>query len=269
MIGNDSKIIDINFSSSSMRSCYFSIVDKQTYIIYIMWIFINTTTIVLSVFFLKKIYNNVKKQMKLRLVQPLPIFYQKNMHLANPLQTKPQDNQESTKDYNVYRLKCLSSADFIQDNLNDSFVKVNLNNSYSFNRTNTLEKSHAFYFKIDRKKYQSSFSINLSRPLSSLRTKSRLIIDLRKKILQSLKIQFIVIGLFVTCLGPLFLVIVIDFNFKSFTNDIYRWLCLIAFTAPCVTPLCYFTVLVPSANKYCLCCFKIFRTGILYLFYFS
>ena len=268
MIGNDSSDIKTNFSGSSMRACFFAIEEKQTYMLYLMWIFINSVTIVLSIFFLKKIFKDINKQMKLRVIQQLPNFYQKNMHLANRL-LKPQHNSELNKDYKIYRLKCLTYADLIQDDLNNNFVKLNLKNSYSFNRANTIEKRpHIVYFKIDRKKYQSSLSINLSHPLSPKnKSKSRLV-DLKKKFLQNIKIQFIVIGLFVTCLGPLFLVIAIDFNFKSFPNNIYRCLCLIAFTAPCVTPLCYFTLLIPSANKYCLFCFKIFRTGIFYFCFY-
>lgn len=264
MIGNDSNELNYNFSSNSMRTCFFAISDKQTYILYLMWIFVNTITIALSLIFLRKIYHDISKQMKLKLIQPLPVFYQNNMSLAS-LSSTPASSHHPVVDYKIYRLKCLTYADLIQNNENNNIVKVNLNNSYSFNQPSQKEnKPHFFYFKIDRKKNQSSLSINISRPLNSGRTNSKIkcrLTDLRKKFLQNIKIQFNVIGLFVACLGPLFLVIAIDFSLKLIPANVYRCLCLVAFAAPCIAPLFYMTILIPATNKYCIFCLKIFRTG--------
>lgn len=76
-----------------------------------------------------------------------------------------------------------------------------------------------------------------------------------KLILQRIRIQSLVIKLFIICWLPLFLTVAIDIQFKVSTN-VYRYLILLAFSNSSLTPYCYLTILIPRINKYCLPCLR-------------
>lgn len=80
--------------------------------------------------------------------------------------------------------------------------------------------------------------------------------DFVKLILQRIKIQFLVIKLFIVCWIPLFFTVLIDTQFKV-SPTIYRYLILIAFSNSSITPYCYLTILIPKINKYCLPCLRV------------
>ncbi len=79
--------------------------------------------------------------------------------------------------------------------------------------------------------------------------------DFVKLILQRIKIQCIVIKLFIICWMPLFFTVLIDTQFKVSPN-VYRYLILIAFSNSSLTPYCYMTILIPQINKYCMPCMR-------------
>jgi hypothetical protein len=75
--------------------------------------------------------------------------------------------------------------------------------------------------------------------------------DFIKQLQQRIKLQFIVIELFIICWLPLFITVAVDAKFEV-SPTVYRYLTMLAFANSSLTPYCYLTILVPACNKYCL-----------------
>lgn len=93
----------------------------------------------------------------------------------------------------------------------------------------------------------------IQQPLAAPTPKRRF--NFVKLILQRIRIQSLVIKLFIICWLPLFLTVAIDIQFKVSTS-VYRYLILLAFSNSSLTPYCYLTILIPRINKYCLPCLR-------------
>jgi hypothetical protein len=227
-----------------MRNCFFKIGDQETYILYMTWILINSFFVCFSLIYLRKIYLNMCriKYNRLKLFQKVPIHYKNNLNLINQEKNSSSNNNKNNL---VFKLKCQSNSSKIQESFRNKVVQFTLNNKDVKN----------LYLKIDNKTNQNYFNIKISKRKHK---KKRKRYDFLKQIMQHIKIQFSVILLFIFSLIPLFLILAIDTNFKIISIDVYRLVCLIACSMPCLTPYCYLTVLIPVSNKYC-CSF--FKTG--------
>ena len=224
-----------------MRNCFFKIGDQETYILYMTWTLINSTFVCFSLIYLRKIYLSMCriKYNRLRLFQKVSIHYKNNLNLIN-------QEKNNNKNNLVFKLKCQSYSNKIQESFRNKVVQFTLNNKDVKN----------LYLKIDNKTNQNYFNIKISKRKHK---KKRKRYDFLKQIMQHIKIQFSVILLFIFSLIPLFLILAIDTNFKIISINVYRFVCIIACSMPCLTPYCYLTVLIPMLNKYC-CSF--FKTGI-------
>lgn len=86
LIGSDAK----QFYNYKIRNCFLVIGDKQTYILYIMWIMLTVVSLVLTMIYVKRIYRDVserKFQDKANFFITSPKFYEQKQLLgynANP-----------------------------------------------------------------------------------------------------------------------------------------------------------------------------------------
>lgn len=216
-----------------------------------MWILINSTFILVAIIYLKKLYKSISKlnRKKFKSLQALPNYYQKTF----------SDNKTIMPNtFLVHKLKCKSKKNIFKK----SSMELNLTDNLQFDLCylDELSKGKILFLSFEnncKNLGKNRYAVKISRPFK-IRSQKKKRYDITKQILQNIRIQFIVIFLFILCLSPLFLAIVVDTKFQLISYNIYRVLSIIAFTTPCLTPFCYITILFPMINK---CCFKFLRTG--------
>lgn len=277
LIGSDAK----QFYNYKIRNCFLVIGDKQTYILYIMWILLTTVSLVLTIIYVKRIYKDVaerKFQDKSNFFITSPLFYEKKSLIANSTVLSESPNEIKEKSSLVYNIRPLEAEELKKTNkFSNSYdsinniVRPNFSPQTNNNHNNNIHKSDRLFSlssksasKIKRpttKKLKSGTLTNNDNILHSNialgkcpRLKKRRF-DFVKLIMQRIKIQLLVIKLFIICWLPLFFTVLIDTQFKISPN-IYRYLILIAFSNSSLTPYCYLTILMPCINKYCLPCLR-------------
>lgn len=94
LIGSDSK----QFYNHAIRNCFFAIGDKQTYILYLMWIILTTVSLVLTLIYVKKIYRDIseRKNASLKFFITTPLFFKRgNENSKSPNRIESFGSDES------------------------------------------------------------------------------------------------------------------------------------------------------------------------------
>lgn len=78
LIGSDAK----QFYNYKIRNCFLTIGNKQTYILYIMWILLTAVSLILTIIYVKRIYKDVSKRKfkdKSNIFITSPRFYERKL----------------------------------------------------------------------------------------------------------------------------------------------------------------------------------------------
>ena len=279
LIGSDAK----QFYNYKIRNCFLTIGNKQTYILYIMWILLTSVSLILTIIYVKRIYKDVSKRKfkdKSNFFITSPRFYERK--LVNQLGSGKNFKIKYIINhimiillswyFNIlliyfefsnlidYRTKLKNNKS--QENLRSpqnrmEFNKRIINDCFYLSNSTSQLPNQQITNNCPMSYLRSSFDLG---ELDSSMYKTRKVktrrFDFVKLILQRIKIQFLVIKLFIICWIPLFFTVLIDTKFKV-SPTIYRYLILIAFSNSSLTPYCYLTILIPKINKYCLPCFRV------------
>ena len=87
LIGSDAK----QFYNYKIRNCFLKIGDKQTYILYIMWILLTAVSLSLTIVYVKKIYRDVLKRKRdnsQKIFITSPLFYETQLFINNDTNNK-------------------------------------------------------------------------------------------------------------------------------------------------------------------------------------
>ena len=282
LIGSDSK----QFYNNAIRNCFFAIGDRQTYILYIMWILLTSVSLALTIIYVKKIYKDVlnRKKINSKFFVMTPSFYQRNIskRISSKEYAKSREIHKVESKINPKHLVSKSLSLLHYTNLNGNYEEKNKfknseidNKKYYYYSHSTSDLSNSNSYLLNQKNsYDKNcpsyiYRVNSSGKEEQIRCSTRYLIglfksekdnskrryDFIKQILQRIKIQFLVIKLFILCWIPLFFTVAIDARFEV-SPAIYRYLTIIAFSNSSITPYCYLTILLPCINKYCFSCLR-------------
>ena len=213
-----------------------------------MWILLTAVSLALTIVYVKKIYRDVsrRKRANAKFFVNVPLLMQQQEE-----HEKQQQRTTSLKRSNSTNSACKrSTRRALNSKLSRSHTQLSALEKLA---SNMPIQRYAFAFPPNDMQLTDGAST-----MSSLRRKhnehvqrARHRYDTMKQILQRIKLQFLVIKLFVICWMPLFVTVALDSRFEV-SASIYRYLTLVAFANSAITPYCYLTILAPRLNKYCL-----------------
>jgi hypothetical protein len=165
LIGSDAK----QFYNYAIRNCFFALGDKQTYILFIMWIMLTTVSLGLTIAYMKKIYIDVsnRKMITSSLFVNVPVMF---YHFKNTT-IKENDDYKTCMIYDNFKMKKARSCVNIKKDYsypvttttNDDFSDYchrNTTQNDNFNRFNSKRLSLNHYYNTNNKASNSNPSQN-------------------------------------------------------------------------------------------------------------